>query len=101
MLLLAHVSREEIPPALKKDLEFVLTKSMPLLQEMLAMSTLPRMQVGWVGWGLQVAPASGAVQRLEGCAAVFSLLLSCSLKQEQPGRAAAVVSASTRRHCCP
>lgn len=53
MLLLAHTSREDIPPALKKDLEFVLTKSMPLLQEMLAMSTLPRMQVGQLSGGGQ------------------------------------------------
>jgi hypothetical protein len=45
MLLLAHLSREEIPPILVKDLNFVLTKGLPLLQEMLGIAILPRVQV--------------------------------------------------------
>jgi hypothetical protein len=45
MLLLAHLSREDIPAPLQKDLHFVLTKGLPLLQEMLGIATVPRMQV--------------------------------------------------------
>ena len=46
MLLLAHLSREEVAPPLRKDLAFLLAKGLPLLQEMLALSTMPRVQVG-------------------------------------------------------
>ena len=47
MLLLAHLSREEIPPVLRKDLQFVLTKGLPMLQEMLGLATAPRVKVTW------------------------------------------------------
>ena len=46
MLLLAHLSREPVPPVLRKDLDFLLTKGMPLLAEMLGMAAMPRMRVG-------------------------------------------------------
>jgi hypothetical protein len=42
MLLLAHLSREPVPAALQKDLNFVLTKSLGLLQEMFAIALVPR-----------------------------------------------------------
>ncbi len=42
MLLLAPLAREEVPPALQKDLQFVLTKSPGLLQEMLGIAMMPR-----------------------------------------------------------
>jgi len=58
MLLLAHVSREDIPPPLQKDLEFLLTKGMPMLQEMLALATAPRMQVSRRGCHLSTASPS-------------------------------------------
>jgi hypothetical protein len=46
MLLLVHVSREPIPASLQKDLDFLLTKGMPMLQELLGLATAPRVQVG-------------------------------------------------------
>ena len=46
MLLLAHLAREEIPAALQRDLHFLLTKGLPMLQEMLALATAPRVKVG-------------------------------------------------------
>lgn len=49
MLLLAHLSREEIPAVLQKDLEFLLTKGQPLVREMLGLSTAPRIQVRRAG----------------------------------------------------
>lgn len=42
MLLIAHLAREPVPPALQKDLTFVLTKSPGLLQEMLGIALIPR-----------------------------------------------------------
>lgn len=61
MLLLAHLSREEVPSVLQKDLEFVLTKGQPLLQEMLGLSTAPRIQPGY-GW---LTPAVGCIELMQ------------------------------------
>lgn len=46
MLLLAHLAREEIPLVLRRDLHFLLTKGLPMLQEMLGLATVPRVKVG-------------------------------------------------------
>lgn len=61
MLLLAHLSREEISPVLAKDLKFVLTKGLPLLQEMLGIAILPRVQPGY-GW---MTPAIGCIELMQ------------------------------------
>lgn len=64
MLLLAHLAREEIPLVLRRDLHFLLTKCLPMLQEMLGLATVPRVKVGcngmslnWAGRGLGAVPA--------------------------------------------
>lgn len=46
MLLLAHLAREDIPAVLQRDLQFLLTKGLPMLQEMLGLATAPRVKVG-------------------------------------------------------
>jgi hypothetical protein len=46
MRLRAHGAREPIPASLQKDLDFLLTKGMPMLQELLGLATAPRVQVG-------------------------------------------------------
>lgn len=50
MLLLAHVAREPIPPALDKDLRLVLQRSPMFLAEMARLSSLPRppSEYGWL-----------------------------------------------------
>ena len=45
MLLLAHLSREDIPPSLLKDLHFVVTKCPGMLQEMMGIAAIPRTPV--------------------------------------------------------
>jgi hypothetical protein len=50
MLLLAYMARDiDIPPALKPDLTFVLTKAPLLLEEMFKIASLPRPPMGY-GW---------------------------------------------------
>ncbi|PSC67052.1 dnaJ ERDJ2A [Micractinium conductrix] len=61
MLLLAHLSREEIPAVLQKDLEFLLTKGQPLVREMLGLSTAPRIQPGY-GW---LTPTVGCIELMQ------------------------------------
>lgn len=61
MLLLAHLSRADISPVLAKDLNFVLTKGLPLLQEMLGIAILPRVQPGY-GW---MTPAVGCIELMQ------------------------------------
>lgn len=61
MLLLAHLSREEVAPPLRKDLAFLLAKGLPLLQEMLALSTMPRVQPSY-GW---LTPAVGCIELMQ------------------------------------
>ena len=49
MLLLAHLDRLEVPAILKKDLDFVLKKSVLLLEEMLKVANIPRYTpYGWL-----------------------------------------------------
>lgn len=65
MLLLAHLSREEVPAVLQKDLDFLLSKGLPMLVEMLGM-TMARMQVQWSGWLGGREGRGGARRRMAG-----------------------------------
>ena len=51
MLLYAHLERvhSEVPPIFKANLNYVLEKSIPLLQEMFKIACLPRSPYGH-GW---------------------------------------------------
>ena len=59
MLLLAHLSREDIPPSLLKDLHFVVTKCPGMLQEMMGIAAIPRMPVRTRAVWWQLAGCAG------------------------------------------
>lgn len=61
MLLLAHLAREDIPAVLQRDLQFLLTKGLPMLQEMLGLATAPRVKPGY-GW---LAPTVGCIEMMQ------------------------------------
>jgi translocation protein SEC63 len=61
MLLLAHLAREEVPAVLHRDLHFLLTKGLPMLQEMLGLATAPRIKPGY-GW---LAPTVGCIEMMQ------------------------------------
>ena len=60
MLLLAHMDRVEIPAILQKDLDFILRKSVVLLEEMIKVANIPRyMPCGWL------TPTIGCIELLQ------------------------------------
>lgn len=61
MLLLAHLSRDDIPATLAKDLVYVLRKSPQLLEEIIKIAIIPRPPYG-AGW---LAPTMGAIEFLQ------------------------------------
>lgn len=61
LLVLAHLARVDPPPQLKKDFAFILQKSPRLIQEMFAVSSLPRVHRVY-GW---LTPAIGCVELMQ------------------------------------
>ena len=61
MLLLAHLSRDEIPAILEADSHYVLRKSPQLLEEIVKIAAMPRPPHG-SGW---LAPTMGAIEFLQ------------------------------------
>lgn len=61
MLLLAHLSRDDIPPILEKDSVYVMRKSPQLLEEIIKIAVMARPPRG-NGW---LAPTMGAIEFLQ------------------------------------
>ena len=62
MLLLAHLDREPIPASLAGDHKFVVTKCILLLEEMLKLAQIPRVQGVTTGW---LAPTLGCLEMMQ------------------------------------
>ena len=58
MLLLAHMARVGVAPALKKDLQYILERVPRLMQELYSIASYPRVQQSY-GW---LAPSMGVVE---------------------------------------
>ena len=61
LLMLAHMSRVEVDPTLKKDLSYVLEKTPRLIQELFSVSVFPRIKPNY-GW---LAPSVATVELLQ------------------------------------
>lgn len=81
MLLLAHLSRDDIPATLAKDAVYVLRKSPQLLEEIIKIAIIARPPSG-AGW---LAPTMGAIEFLQ--------------HLTQVGRPAAAAATAAYLHC--